>query len=110
MWLRRSSWIVGAVAVLLPGGFWYRQQRAFDAWASQQQGFVCGTVIFAVLILCLFVAAVLSLVATVLGVVAYRRQPGPRTVRRNAEILLICVPFVPFAALAMQSPLLAHLF
>lgn len=110
MWMRRTSWIVGAAAVLLPGGFWVRQQRDFDAWASQQQVPACGTGIFAVLIMCLFVAAVLSLVATILGVFAYRRQPGPRTARRNAEILLISVPFILFAALAMQSPLLAHLF
>jgi len=110
MWMRRLSWSVGAAAVLLPGGFWYRQQRHFDAWASQQQGAVCGTGIFAVLIMCLFVAGVLSLVATILGVFAYRREPGPRTVRRNAEILLIAVPFILFAALAVQSPLLPHLF
>ena len=110
MWMRRTSWMVGAAAVLLPGGFWYWQQRAFDAWASKRQGPVCGTGIFAVLILCLFVAGVLSLAATILGVLAYRRRAGSRTMRRDAEILLIATPFILFAALAMQSPLLAHLF
>ena len=110
MWLRRASWVVGAAAVALPGGFWYVQQRHFDAWASQQQGFVCGIGIFAVMILAMFVAAVLSAIAVVLGVVAYRRQTGPRTALHTSEILLLALPLALFAALAAQSPLLMHLF
>ena len=110
MWLRRASWIVGAAAVVLPGGFWYVQQRHFDAWAAQQPGFVCGVGIVAVMIMAMFVAAALSLVATGLGVLAYRRQPGPRTTWRNGEILLLATPLIVFAVLAAQSPLVSHLF
>jgi hypothetical protein len=110
MWLRRASWIVGAAAVVLPGGFWYLQRRHFDAWAAQQQGFVCGVGIFAVMIMAMFLAAVMSLVAAGLGVLAYRRQPDSRTAWRVGEILLLATPLIVFALLAAQSPLTSHLF
>jgi hypothetical protein len=96
---------------VLPGGFWYLQQRHFAAWAAQQQqGVVCGVGIFAVMIMAMFLAAVMSLVAAGLGVLAYRRQPDSRTAWRVGEILLLATPLIVFALLAAQSPLMSHLF
>ena len=104
--LRRASWIVGAAAVVLPAGYAFVQIRAFDEWAAKQGGVACGMPVVAILLLAVVAAATCSLLAVVLGVVAWRRQPGPRTLRRMGEIVLLAAPLILLAVLALQSPLL----
>ena len=105
---RRVSWAVGTAAVVLPAAFCYLQLREFDEWASRQQGFVCGTGIMGLMLLGLVVSAAMSLVAVGLGLVAYRRQAAPRTLRRAGEIVLLGVPLILFVLLAAQSLLETH--
>ena len=92
------SWAAAVASVIVPCGVWHWQIHAFDAWAARQPVPVCGMPVLSIFGAALLLASACSLAAVGLGVWAYRRQPGPRTVRRSGEVLLLAAPLLAASA------------
>ncbi|MFZ6653879.1 hypothetical protein [Undibacterium sp. TJN19] len=89
--LRGWSWLLGILS-LLPVVFLVYEYQVFSAWAKQQAengGFVCGTGLAGLTLLCALVAVIFSLPALVCAVMAYQYAPSPRGLMRKLEVLVV---------------------
>lgn len=102
------SWLVGAASIA-PVAFYAYQEWQFSRWAKQQaadSAFVCGTGIVALFMLCVLVAAVLSVSAMLLSLVGYLKLHRPRPKTRMLEIALLGAGFIFAGAVVVGISLL----
>ena len=93
--LRPLAWVIAAVAMIGPSTWaWWMIQGDLEAQRAAGHRFFCGNGVFAYIVLGGIAAALLSLVAVVVGGLAYRALPEPRPVRRAWELALLTVPLV----------------
>jgi hypothetical protein len=101
--LRWWSWALWG-ASYAPVAYFFYQNWLAAKWAQQQLGngaFVCGTGILVLAIACIFLSAVFSTTAAVLGVVSYVKVQRPRPKKRMLEVALLgLVPLVATIFLA----------
>ncbi len=91
--LRLTSVLVGIVSVVFPVSWFVYQQWLFAEWAKTQEGPQCGMPFLGALFGAIFLAMVLSFIASGLGLAAFVRLPKPRLGKRVGELLLLSLPF-----------------
>ena len=91
---RGWSWLLGALAVVLPSVFYTWQAMQFSQWAEAQEGYVCGMPLMAVAFLAVLLSALLSFLAFVVGLAGYRDLSKPRSKLRAAELVLVGLPAI----------------
>lgn len=89
--LRVASFMTFALALLAPVGWAWAQLSWFK---EQHPDFSCGLPVLAIYAFAVCGAGVLSLVATSLNVVAFRRLSRPRSFGRKVEIAAISMPAI----------------
>ena len=92
--MRRASIILEIVSVVLPFGWAYLATTATYREAKAHHDYVCGLPALAIFILASFGCVLISFVAVIFGVVAYRRLPTPRPRRRLAEVAALALPML----------------
>ena len=79
------------IASLVPVAYYFYQSWLFSQWAqaqARQGGFVCGTGMAALVMVCAIAAGACSAVAAVFGLVGYIGLPKPRPRKRLLEVML----------------------
>lgn len=97
---RMCSLLLSAVALFVVPAWAYYRANAIATEQVARQGWACGMPILGLYLVALLVSGMLSLVALILGLFAYRRLPVPRSKRRFAELFFLASPLV-LASLAM---------
>jgi len=85
------SLTLGATSIV-PVIYFMYQNWMFSQWASAQTssgGPVCGTGIFALLLICTVVGGVFAAAGSLLGMIGYLRTEKPRPKKRLFEIALV---------------------
>lgn len=105
--LRHWSWVLGALALVLPVSLYIWRATEFTRWADAQSGYVCGMPLLGFMMQSLLLSGLLSGVAMVMGLVSFRRMPEP-TVRRSLEVCVIGLPamLVGIGVLGLAASLL----
>jgi formate/nitrite transporter FocA (FNT family) len=98
--MRRGAIILAIASVALPFPWAYVSTTAMYDEAEAKGVYVCGLPALAAFLLAAFACVLMSLTAFVLGVVAYRRLPRPRPLRRLVEIGAIALPMIVVGACA----------
>ncbi|MEO6920590.1 MAG: hypothetical protein ABI171_16535 [Collimonas sp.] len=83
---RRAAWTTLALAWLLPIGWAWRQQAQF---VSEHPGPGCGMAIIGIYGCAMLAISLLSAIAFVLGIIAFRRSPLPRTRKNVLELIAL---------------------
>ena len=96
--MRRASLLLAAAAVIVPFTWAYLATAALyhraAADGGQEGAYVCGLPALANFLLAAFGCVLASVVALLLGAIAYRRLPAPRPRRRLAELGALALPLV----------------
>jgi hypothetical protein len=103
--MRLASIIFATASLLIPAAWIYATIVGAEREVQARGGPICGMPALANFILALLLCVLLSAVAFVLGVVAYRRVSPPRPRRRLLELSALVLPF-----LLVGSYLAAFLF
>jgi hypothetical protein len=92
--MRRVAIIFAVASVTLPFAWAYLSTTAMYDAANAQGAYICGLPALAAFLVASFACVLMSLTALLLGLVAYRRLPRPRSLRRLAEIGALALPMI----------------
>lgn len=98
--LRTASWAVGAASLLLPAVMLLWMLHDFEQ-STAGQVYRCGLPVLGIWALAIAVGALLSLVASVLNGLAWRRDRSGRTAWRFGEWALVTLPALAAALLCL---------
>jgi len=90
--MRSLSLLLTFLALIVVPLLAYLQAEAEARAQIAMHGWACGMPILGLYLLALIVSGLLSLVALVLGALAYRRLPTPRPIRRRFELAVVALP------------------
>ncbi len=103
---RRISWLMGALAYVVPPTWAYFEQASLYEGAKVHGGYICGLAMLGISGLACLGAASLSGIALVFGWLSYRSLPKPRSRARMAELALLAIPMclgLGFVGLLMSA-------
>lgn len=95
---RQISWFFGVLAYVAPPVWAYFEQLSVYGGAEDQNGYVCGLPMLAIIVLACIGAAVLSGLATLFGTLSFLSLSKPRPRLRIVELVVLGLPFVFSAA------------
>ena len=98
--MRRSSIILAVTAVIVPFAWAYLFTTALYERGRMQGVYICGLPALAAVILACLASSIMSAAAVILGTMAYRHLPAPRTLRRRLEVASLSLPLVIFGTYA----------
>jgi len=91
---RKLSLLLATIAIIVVPLLAYVQGVRETRAQLEVRGWACGMPILGLYLLALLISGCLSLVALVLGVLAYRRLPPPRPKRRLLELAIVALPLL----------------
>ncbi len=92
--VRKLSWLMSALAYVLPPTWAYFEQVSLYEAAKVHGGYICGLAMLGISGLACLGAASLSGIALVLGWLSYRSLPKPRPRARMAELAVLAIPML----------------
>jgi hypothetical protein len=92
--MRRASIILALASILGPAALFGEALLESEREIQARGGPICGMPLFASFMLSSLLCVVLSAVAFVVGIIAFRRVAAPRPRRRVVELLALLLPLV----------------
>jgi hypothetical protein len=101
--LRTASWVIGGIAVVLPGAYMVGEVIAFNRWAAQQHQAVCGTPLVFIWLVAGSGCALLSILAATLNGANLLRNARPIPWRRRLELAALAAPAIACVAMIVAT-------